>query len=105
MKISKKAEYALRAVIKIARHSQMKPIQISEISESEIIPVKFLEQILVILKKESILKSKRGANGGYLLNKNPRDISVGIILETIDGPFQPINYEPHSEGSRATTMF
>ena len=50
----KKTEYALRAVMKIARHSQMRPIQISEISDSEIIPVKFLKQLLLIFKKNNL---------------------------------------------------
>ena len=90
MNVSKKAEYAIRAVTKIARHSQSKPLQISEISESESIPIKFLEQILLTLKNNGILKSKRGANGGYLLEKSSDNISVGIILEIIDGPFDPV---------------
>ena len=89
MNISKKAEYAIRGVIAIARHKQNKPMQISEISESESIPTKFLEQILLRLKNNGVLKSKRGANGGYLLAKSSSQISVGMILEIIDGPFDP----------------
>ncbi len=90
MNISKKAEYGIRAVIAIARHSQNKPLQISEISEKESIPIKFLEQILLNLKNNGILKSKRGANGGYLLGKSCVNISVGMVLEIIDGPFDPV---------------
>ena len=90
MHISKKAEYGIRAVIAIARHSRNKPLQISEISEKESIPTKFLEQILLNLKNNGILKSKRGANGGYLLGKSCVNISVGMVLETIDGPFDPV---------------
>ena len=90
MNISKKAEYAIRAVISIARHNQNKPLQISEISETESIPIKFLEQILLSLKNNGILKSKRGANGGYLLAKSSNLISIGRILEIIDGAFDPI---------------
>ena len=90
MNISKKAEYAIRAVISIARHNSNKPLQIGEISASESIPVKFLEQILLSLKNNGILKSKRGANGGYLLAKSSNQISIGMILEIIDGPFDPI---------------
>ena len=90
MNISKKAEYAVRAVIAIARHKQNKPLQISEISETESIPIKFLEQILLSLKNNGILKSKRGANGGYLLAKSGSQISIGMILEIIDGPFDPV---------------
>ena len=90
MNISKKAEYALRAVIAIARHKRDKPMQISEISKKESIPIKFLEQILLILKNNGILNSKRGANGGYLLAKSKDDISIGMILDIVDGPFDPI---------------
>lgn len=90
MKISRKAEYAIRAVIRIAESTKSTPIQISEISRYESIPIKFLEQILLNLRNYGILKSKRGANGGYLLAKPSNQISVGIILEIIDGPFDPI---------------
>ena len=89
MNISKKAEYAIRAVITIARHANNKPLQISEISKKESIPIKFLEQILLNLKNNGILNSKRGANGGYLLAKSKDDISIGMILDIIDGPFDP----------------
>ena len=90
MNISKKAEYAMRAVITIARHPDNNPLQISEISKKESIPIKFLEQILLTLKNNGILNSKRGANGGYLLAKSKDDISIGMILEIIDGPFDPV---------------
>ena len=90
MNISKKAEYAIRAVISIARHANNNPLQISEISKKESIPTKFLEQILLTLKNNGILNSKRGANGGYLLAKSKDDISIGMILDIIDGPFDPV---------------
>ena len=90
MNISKKAEYAIRAVITIARHTNNNPLQISEISKEESIPIKFLEQILLNLKNNGILNSKRGANGGYLLAKSKDDISIGMILDIIDGPFDPV---------------
>ena len=90
MNISKKAEYAIRAVISIARHANNNPMQISEISKKESIPIKFLEQILLTLKNNGILNSKRGANGGYLLAKSKDDISMGMILYIIDGPFDPV---------------
>ncbi len=93
MNVSKKAEYAIKAVISIARYSQNKPLQIGEISKSESIPVKFLEQILLILKNNGLLNSKRGANGGYLLAMSSNDISIGMIIEIIDGPFHPLGSE------------
>ena len=90
VKVSKKAEYAIRAVITIARYTNNKPLQISEISEKESIPIKFLEQILLNLKNSGILKSKRGAKGGYLLAQPTDCISIGMILEIIDGSFDPV---------------
>ena len=90
MKISKKAQYAMRAVLAIARHPATRPVQISDLSSSEIIPVKFLEQILLTLKKGGLLRSKRGAGGGYFLDKSPADIQLGAILELIDGAFDPL---------------
>ena len=90
MNISKKAEYAIRAVISIARHANNNPLQISEISKKESIPIKFLEQILLNLKNNGILNSKRGAKGGYLLAKSKDDISIGMILDIIDGAFDPV---------------
>jgi len=90
MNVSKKAQYAIRAVIFIAQHTNNKPLQISEISKKESIPIKFLEQILLNLKNNGILNSKRGASGGYLLAKSRGDISIGMILEIIDGPFDPV---------------
>ena len=90
MKISKKSEYAIKAVITIARQTNNRPLQISEISKAESIPIKFLEQILLTLKNNGILNSKRGANGGYLLAKSKDDISIGMILDIIDGPFDPV---------------
>jgi len=90
MKISKKAQYAIRAVLAIARRPPAKPVQIGELSESESIPVKFLEQILLSLKKAGLLRSKRGAGGGYFLDRVASSISLGEILEWIDGPFEPL---------------
>ena len=89
MNISKKAEYALKAVIAISRNKQNEPIRIGEISSNESIPSKFLEQILLNLKNNGILNSKRGANGGYFLAKSSHEISVGMILNIIDGAFNP----------------
>ncbi|MGI8604156.1 MAG: RrF2 family transcriptional regulator [Verrucomicrobiales bacterium] len=87
--MSKKAEYALRAVIAMGRRGVTKPVQIQDLSRSERIPVKFLEHILLALKKANLLRSKRGAGGGYQLNKKAEDISLGEVLEAIDGPFLP----------------
>jgi Rrf2 family protein len=90
MRLSKKAEYALRAMVAIGRRDQRRPVAIHELSESERIPVKFLEQILLELKNGGLLRSKRGVGGGYLLNRAPSEISLREVVELMDGPFVPM---------------
>ncbi|MDG2124773.1 MAG: Rrf2 family transcriptional regulator [Verrucomicrobiales bacterium] len=90
MKISKKAEYALRSIVAIAKRPATRPVSIQELVAEEAIPVKFLEQILLSLKHGGLLISKRGVGGGYRLAKTPDQISVGQILTLIDGAFAPL---------------
>jgi len=90
MRLSKKAEYALRAMVAMGRRGQTRPVAIQELSDAERIPVKFLEHILLELKKSGLLRSKRGVGGGYLLNRSVEEISLGEIVEVIDGPFVPM---------------
>lgn len=86
MKISKKAEYALRATVAMARLPRREPVPIQVLSKDANVPVKFLEQILLILKRGGILKSKRGVGGGYQLAKEPARIPLGEIVHLVDGP-------------------
>ncbi len=88
MRISKKAEYALRALVAIARHRCS--VQIHELSRREKIPVKFLEQILLALKNAGWLASKRGVGGGYALRVDPSRIAVGEVIRLLDGPLAPV---------------
>lgn len=90
MKLSKKAEYALRAVVAMARDTAGRTFSIQEIATSERIPLKFLEQILLVLKNGGILRSKRGVGGGYQLAIPAKRISIGTIIEQVDGPAEPI---------------
>ena len=90
VKISKKAEYALRSIVSISKRPPNKPVSIQELVADEAIPVKFLEQILLSLKNGGLLISKRGVGGGYRLSKPPSQISVGDVLSLIDGPFAPL---------------
>ena len=92
MNLSKRGEYALRALIDIgiAREQGRDLLPIRELAERERIPVKFLEQILLQLKEAGFLDSKRGKKGGYLLRKAPRSIKIGDVVRWIDGPLAPI---------------
>ena len=90
--ISKKTKYALKALIVLARHySHRQPTLISELAASEKLPRKFLESILLGLKNEGILASKKGKGGGYLLAKNPDRISVGQIVRVLEGTLSPLS--------------
>jgi Rrf2 family protein len=89
MRISKKAEYALRALTAIARQ-RTKSWSIQELAEQERIPLKFLEQILLTLRHAGILSSKRGVRGGYLLVRAPEAIRLGEVIALFDGPLAPV---------------
>ena len=84
--ISQKARYALRALLYLAAKGDADPVQISEIAESENIPRKFLEQILLELKKPGIVRSHRGRTGGYSLGRPAKNISFADVLRVTDGP-------------------
>jgi len=89
MRISKKGLYALEAMIRLARNYPQST-KISNIAAAEDIPQKFLELILLDLKTARFVDSRRGAQGGYLLRRPPRDIFLGEIIRAIDGPLAPI---------------
>jgi len=84
--LSQKARYALHALIVLAEHTGDEPMQIAEVATEARVPRKFLEQILLDLKKRGIVKSTRGRSGGYLLGKAPREISFADVIRTMDGP-------------------
>ncbi len=84
--LSKKAKYGLKALLFLAKEKRETPIMISEISEREKIPKKFLEVILLELKKDGILQSTLGKSGGYNLRKDPNDINMGHVIRLFDGP-------------------
>ena len=84
--LSNKAKYALRAAAYLAGHYNGAPVQIAEVAEAKKIPLKFLESILLQLKKAGYLESKKGKGGGYFLKKAPDAISLAMIIRTIDGP-------------------
>ncbi|TDU67276.1 BadM/Rrf2 family transcriptional regulator [Prosthecobacter fusiformis] len=90
MKLSRKAEYAMRALLAMARSPETSTFSIQDIATRERIPLKFLEQILLVLKNGGMLRSKRGVGGGYQFQKAPLRISLGEIVQLIDGPFEPL---------------
>lgn len=83
--LSKKAKYAIHALIRLAKERENGPTVISEISKQEHIPQKFLEAILLDLNKAGFISSKKGRNGGYYLRMHPDDINLADIHRAMDG--------------------
>ena len=90
MRLSKRSEYGIRALINIASREELEMARIAEIAEQEKISVKFLEQILLTLKNTGFLQSKPGRGGGYYLGKPATSILLGQIVRILDGPLAPI---------------
>jgi Rrf2 family transcriptional regulator, cysteine metabolism repressor len=85
MKITARAEYASVAVLELALHFNSGQIQAKEIADRQNIPLKFLEQILIQLRNSGLVKSVRGAAGGYLLAQPPDRISLKNVVEAVEG--------------------
>ncbi|MGQ9602638.1 MAG: RrF2 family transcriptional regulator [bacterium] len=90
MRISRKGDYALRAMAYLAMNYGRGRVRISEIARHERIPKKFLEQILLQLRRAGLVESKRGIGGGYSLMKAPHKVSLAQIIRIIDGPLAPL---------------
>ena len=88
--LSKKTKYGLKALTFIARQENKKPVQISTIAKSENISKKYLESILLTLKKDGVLGSKKGKGGGYYLIKNPNDVAMSSVMRVLEGPIAMI---------------
>lgn len=84
--LSKKTKYGIKALTYLAKKSADCPIQISEIAAQESISLKFLERILLELKKAGVLDSKKGKGGGYFLAKVPAKIPMTDVIRTLEGP-------------------
>lgn len=86
MRISAKGEYAAKAVLHLSlKYPQV--VTIHEVAERHHIPVKYLEHILLELKRAGLLESRRGVRGGYTLARRPKEISIGEVLRVVDGKF------------------
>ncbi|HUH34349.1 MAG TPA: Rrf2 family transcriptional regulator [Moheibacter sp.] len=84
--LTKKTKYGLKAMTYLAKNYKGNPILISEIAEKEKIPLKFLESILLELRKSGLLASKKGKGGGYFLNLPAEEINIASIFRVLEGP-------------------
>lgn len=90
MKITYKGDYALKTILDLSLNYGEEPVTIQELARRSDIPAKFLEQILLNLKRGGFVESRRGKIGGYLLAKHPSEIRLGEVVRYIDGPIEPV---------------
>lgn len=91
MKITYKGDYALKAVLDLALHYDRELVSSQEMAKRIDAPQKFLEQVLLELRKGGLIESRRGSIGGYRLSKSPEKITVGDVVRLIDGDIEPIS--------------
>ncbi len=90
MKISTKGRYALRLMIDLAERSDGTPVSLKDVAKRQNISDKYLEQIISVLNRAGFVRSIRGAQGGYLLKKDPKEYTVGMILRLTEGSLAPV---------------
>jgi len=95
VRISAKGEYAIKAMLDLAMHPGRTLVPIQEIAARQGIPQRYLEQVLLALKRAGLLTSRRGSTGGYHLTKAPDEITVGAVLRAVDGGSAPFESGTH----------
>jgi Rrf2 family transcriptional regulator, cysteine metabolism repressor len=89
MRLTSRTEYALLALVYLARHTETDYVAVDEIAQAQGIPPKFLEQILLVLKRGTYLVSLKGQRGGYKLAKPPAEVNLAEVIRLLDGPLAP----------------
>ena len=97
MRISTKGRYGLRALVDLASHTQTGAVSLVNVAQRQKISLNYLEQVFATLRKAGIVKSQKGAQGGYMLAKQPEKITVGDILTALEGKFSIIDEMNRSE--------
>lgn len=100
MSLSQKCQYAIRAIFELSKRHGKGPIRTNEIADAQAVPQRFLENILNELKSTGLVESRRGMRGGYLIARNPAELTVGEVIRLIDGPLDPVKCI--GEGPNAT---
>lgn len=104
MKFSTKGRYGLRAMIDLAVHSKGEHVALYSIAERQGISTNYLEQVFSLLRKSGLVKSVKGAQGGYILAEAPTDIKVGRILRVLEGPLSVIDQNAESSIADETSI-
>src|SRR5436190_13372051 len=108
MRLSRRSEYGLRALIDLVRHDDVGPISLHALAQRNNLPPKFLEQIMARLKRGGVVRTSLGSHGGYAMAQDPAEISVGRVIRLLDGALAPLGcvslrfYEPCSCPDEAT---
>lgn len=97
MRISAKADYAVRAALELAVSPDGKPVKGTKLADAQDIPLQFLEHILLDLKRAGLIRTKRGARGGYWLAEDPARVSVADVIRAVEGPLANIQDLPPEE--------
>jgi Rrf2 family protein len=99
MRISAKADYAVRAVVELAAATDERPVKAERIATAQEIPLNFLENILGELRHAGLVRSHRGAEGGFRLAKAPEQISIADVIRAVEGPLASVRGGPPEESS------
>lgn len=97
MRLSNRTEYGIRAIVQLARLGPTAFVQSKDLAQQENMPYKFLEAILLALRRGGFLESKVGSGGGYRLSRPPREISVGELIRRLEGRLTVAEHKPASE--------
>ena len=97
MRFSAKAEYGIWALLELALYEGRGPLQVRAISRKHHIPLRFLEQVMSVLKNGGLVESVRGAQGGYILARPPKEITLGEIVQNIEGTLSPMICVPEGD--------
>jgi len=92
LRVSTKGEYGVRIMVDLARHYGERPRSLADISQAEMLPLAYLEQLVKLLREAEppLVVSTRGAHGGYRLSRRPEDITMGEIVRVLEGPIAPM---------------
>ena len=97
MKLTSKGRYAVMAMADLAKTDAIQPVSLTEISLRQGIPISFLEQIFLKLKRNNLVQSSRGPSGGYLLTRSPEEIKLSSIIKAVDEKIKTVGCNKHSK--------
>lgn len=100
---SARAEYGVRLMIMLAREYGHGPLSLARVAETDALPLPYLEQLIAVLRRDGLVTSQRGAKGGYELSRDPRSITMGEVIRSLEGPITPMSCAPE-DAAHATCI-